>query len=58
MTPGDPRALAAALSRVLGDGDLAGRLVASGRDRAEEFSMGRLADRYLDLYGSLVQSRP
>ena len=28
-----------------------------GLDRAEEFSMDRLADRYLHLYGSLVESR-
>jgi phosphatidylinositol alpha-mannosyltransferase len=58
VPPGDPRALSAALSRVLADTELARRLVASGLDRAEEFSMDRLADRYLHLYGSLVESRP
>jgi phosphatidylinositol alpha-mannosyltransferase len=57
VLPGDPRALAAAITRVLEDGELARRLVASGRLRAEEFSMDRLADRYVELYGSLVGSR-
>ena len=56
VAPGDPRALAAALARVLADAELVGRLVASGRERAEEFSMDRLVDRYLHLYGSLVES--
>ena len=57
VPPGDPRALSAALARVLGDAGLRGRLVASGKERAEAFSMDRLADRYLHLYGSLVESR-
>ena len=58
VPPGDPRALSAALDRVLTDADLRERLVASGRQRAEAFSMDHLADRYLHLYGSLVESRP
>ena len=58
VQPGDPKALAAALKRVLEDPALAARLVASGRDRAVEFSMDRLADRYVELYTSLVQSGP
>lgn len=58
VRPGDPKALAAALTRVLEDPALAEKLVASGRGRAEEFSMDRLADRYVELYTSLVESRP
>jgi phosphatidyl-myo-inositol alpha-mannosyltransferase len=58
VAPGDPKALAAALERVLEDSALSGRMVASGRERAQEFSMHRLADRYVELYGSLVESRP
>ncbi len=58
VAPGDPQALSRALVDVLTDPDRAERLVASGRERAEEFSMDRLADRYLHLYGSLVESRP
>lgn len=54
--PGDPRALADALGRVLEDRALASSLVASGRERAEAFSMDRLAERYVELYRSLVES--
>jgi len=58
VRPGDPKALAAALVQVLQDPERADKLVASGRSRAEEFSMDRLADRYVELYTSLVESRP
>ena len=58
VRPGDPRALAAGLRRVLEDPSHAAALVASGRTRAEEFSMDRLADRYVELYAALVGSRP
>ena len=37
--------------------DLADRLVASGRARAEQFSMRRLADRYLEAYAEVVGER-
>jgi phosphatidylinositol alpha-mannosyltransferase len=47
---GDVGALRAALQKVLDDPPLRERLVASGRERAEQFSMRRLAERYLDLY--------
>jgi phosphatidylinositol alpha-mannosyltransferase len=50
VAPGDPVALAAALQRVLRDKELAKRLVLSGEERAAEFSMERLADRYVVLY--------
>lgn len=50
VSPGDARALAAGLGHVLGDLALAAALVDSGRQRAEEFSMDRLARLYLDLY--------
>jgi phosphatidyl-myo-inositol alpha-mannosyltransferase len=56
VRPGDPKALAAALNRLLEDDELAAKLVASGRSRAESFSMTRLADRYVELYTALVQS--
>jgi phosphatidylinositol alpha-mannosyltransferase len=56
--PGDPRALAAALRLVLDDPERARRLVASGRERAEGFSMDRLAQRYVGLYTALVESWP
>lgn len=48
--PGDAAALGAALTSVLADADRSAALVASGRERAEEFSMDRLAARYVELY--------
>lgn len=48
--PGDAVALAAALRSALTDESLATRLRASGRARAESFSMERLALRYIELY--------
>lgn len=50
VEPGDDRALAAALRRVLDDGALRRRLVEAGEARAREFSMDHLAERYLELY--------
>ena len=47
VPPGDAEALAAALQRVLDDRDRAEQLVASGRERAAEFSMEHLAEIYL-----------
>ena len=58
VPPGDPRALAAAITRLLEDDGLAGSAWwRPAGERAEEFSMDRLADRYVELYGSLVESR-
>ena len=54
VPPGDAAALAGALSAVLEDRALADSLVAAGEARAAEFSMDRLAQRYLDLYGVAV----
>ena len=54
VPPGDPRALAAALTRVLEDGALQRRLVEAGDARANEFSMDRLAERYLELYATVT----
>jgi phosphatidylinositol alpha-mannosyltransferase len=52
VPPGEPRALATALTRVLEDGALRRRLVDAGDARANEFSMDRLAERYLELYAT------
>jgi phosphatidyl-myo-inositol alpha-mannosyltransferase len=54
VEPGDVEALTAALRRVLTDAPLAAALVASGEQRAREFSMERLAERYLELYGRIA----
>lgn len=50
VPPGDPAALAAALTRVLGDARLAEALAGAGEARAAELSMDHLAERYADLY--------
>jgi len=50
VPPGDVGALRDALRRLLDDPALRARLVASGHQRAEQFSMRRLAQRYLELY--------
>ncbi|HEU5150066.1 MAG TPA: glycosyltransferase family 4 protein, partial [Iamia sp.] len=52
--PGDASGLARAVSAVIGDRDRAAALVASGRERAEVFSMDALATRYLELYAKVV----
>ena len=54
VAPGDPRALATALLRVLDDAVLAAELVEAGEARAAELSMERLAERYLGLYDRVV----
>ncbi|HUF33568.1 MAG TPA: glycosyltransferase family 4 protein [Acidimicrobiales bacterium] len=54
VPPGDASALAVALRRVLTEPDLAGALVAAGEARADELSMDHLAERYLELYATLV----
>ena len=57
VPPGDARALGTAIDKVLRNPDLADRLVVSGRARAEQFSMRRLADRYLEVYAEVVAER-
>lgn len=52
--PGDAAALARGIQAVLDDRDRAAALVASGRVRAEQFSMDRLATRYLELYARVA----
>jgi phosphatidylinositol alpha-mannosyltransferase len=58
VPPDDVDALAAALNRVLADPPLRERLVASGRERARDFSMDHLADRFLELYEQVTTPRP
>jgi phosphatidylinositol alpha-mannosyltransferase len=58
--PGEPTSLAASITMVLDDDALAASLVAAGHQRAQHFSMDRLADTYLSLYRRLapVDSHP
>ena len=55
VAPGDASALAGGLTAVLADHARAAELVASGRERAETFSMDQLASRYLELYDRVVR---
>lgn len=50
VPPGDPGALAAAITRVLEEPETARSLVSAGEARAGTYSMEHLADRYLELY--------
>lgn len=56
--PGDAVALAAALDNALQGTPEVTRLVDSARDRAETFSLTRLAERYLELYEQARRTRP
>lgn len=53
---GDPAGLAEALRTVVADRSLSSRLAAGGADRAEEMSMRRLADRYLEIYRDVLEA--
>jgi phosphatidylinositol alpha-mannosyltransferase len=50
VAPGDDVALAAAIARVLDDGDLAARLRAAGRDTAAAFDWNLVTDRIVERY--------
>lgn len=54
VPPGDAIALAAALEQVLAGGAVVDQMVARGDCRASCFSMERLAERYTDMYQSLL----
>jgi phosphatidyl-myo-inositol alpha-mannosyltransferase len=58
VEPGDVDELRVALRRVLDEPALRQRLVAAGHERAEHFSMSRLAQRYLELYEQAVAAGP
>ena len=54
VTPGDAASLAGAIEKVLLNPDLGIEMVANGQQRAERFSMRRLADQYLRAYTELL----
>ena len=53
VPPGDPRALAGAIDRVLGSPDLARRLTQAARRQAKDYDWEALADRVVDVYRSV-----
>jgi len=63
VPPGDPAALSVALGEVLADSEATRGLsspeaLAAGRSRAEEWSMGRLARRYVEIYERVLADPP
>ena len=52
--PGDHVALAENIVRLLSDADFAASLAARGRMRVEEFSVARMVERTIDVYGSVL----
>ncbi|MGA9279355.1 glycosyltransferase family 4 protein [Ilumatobacter sp.] len=56
--PGDVDALVVSLRRALADRTGSQRLRAAAATRAEQFAMSALADRYIEIYHDLAQTRP
>lgn len=56
-TPGNEHSLALAMVRLLSDPDLAVRMAAAGRVKAEEYSWSKIAERLLDLYADVREQR-
>ena len=54
VPPGDSAALARALRASLTESDRTDALIGTGLARADEFSMSRLAARYVEIYESVV----
>jgi glycosyltransferase involved in cell wall biosynthesis len=52
VRPGDAQGLAAAVRRVLFDGELRSRLTQAARQASREFGIGAMADRVLEVYRS------
>lgn len=57
VPPGDATALADALTAVLSDDHRRNRLRDAGAHRADELAMSTLVERYLDIYGELIDRR-
>jgi phosphatidylinositol alpha-mannosyltransferase len=55
VPPRDPKALAAAISRVLSEPDLRARMSAKGVERAQEFSWERVTAKVDDYYGFAIR---
>jgi glycosyltransferase involved in cell wall biosynthesis len=57
VPPGDPRALAEAILRLMDDGTLRASLGSGARDRfLAEFTQGKALDRYFTLYGQVMEA--
>ena len=58
VEPDDPAALAAGIGDVLEHPRLAAQLVQAGTERVDEFSMTRLAERYVAIYEDVARRPP
>lgn len=56
VPPGDAHQLAIAINKVIMDETLRERLIAGGHVRAQQFSMSILAEKYVEIYRSLLKS--
>lgn len=57
VEPGDALSLREAMSRVMHDADLRGRLVAAGRETASRYPWSEAARRHVELYDSVLAGR-
>ena len=57
VPPGDPGALAAAVARMLDDGELRARCIAAGRARVERYTVRRMAEGMRAVYDSVNATR-
>jgi glycosyltransferase involved in cell wall biosynthesis len=57
VEPSDAGSLRDALRRLLDDASSRAELIASGEQRAGEFSMRRVAERFITLYESAIERR-
>ena len=55
VPPGDPEAMANALKQVLGSAELRQKLSSAGRQRAQEFSIQKTTQQFIELYGRVLQ---
>jgi phosphatidylinositol alpha-mannosyltransferase len=55
VPPRSPKELAAAIGRLVADDELRARMVASGRERAQEFSWERVTAKVEDYYGFVIR---
>jgi len=55
VPPREPKAIAGAIARLLGDDDLRESMAVAGRERAEEFSWPRVTAKVDDFYGVVIR---
>ena len=56
VPPGDSAALAAAVSKLLRDGDLRAKLGGAAAEAVDDYSIQAVGDQYIDLLRSLAQA--